>query len=247
MLFFRQIQHLLPDAHAWRLPLRGSLRRLLEGLATGPASARDFIDNVYRDLFPDTTRELAEWEAQFGVPALATLPARRLQLAGAWSAQGGQSPAYLQQVIHAAGFTTVFVHEWWWPTVPRTLRDPHAYTDQPLVGTVQCGDAIAVCTPLNPPPLPDDTDPYLDPDSYPPVCNRWLANDPGYLVNKTLSREAPPPVPESADRWPYFLYFSAASFGVKADVPASRREELERLVLKICPTQQWLVMIINYV
>jgi hypothetical protein len=87
----------------------------------------------------------------------------------------------------------------------------------------------------------------LDPESYPPVANAWLVNEPGYLVNKLLTRDAPPPVPSDPDRWRFFLYFGAEDFGVKAAVPVARREEFERLLLKIRPAQQWIVTLVDYV
>ena len=54
-------------------------------------------------------------------------------------------------------------------------------------------------------------------------------------------------IPGDPDTWPYFLYIGGESFGNLADVPVSRKDEFETLCLQICPTQQWLGMLINYV
>lgn len=230
MLFLRQLQHLLPNGQAWRTTLvTKTLRLLLNGLASVHESIRDFADLVYLDLFPETTRELDRWEAQFGLVAASTEGSRRQQLDGAWKATGGQSPSYLQTVVRAAGFD-VYIHEWWYYVGPtRTTRNPRDYTSDPLLGTTQCGEALAQCGETH------------------AVCNRFLANDTHYLVNRDLSQNAPPPVPTDPDRWPYFLYWGGEVFGTYADVPAARRAEFERLLLKLKPSHVWLVTLINYV
>lgn len=229
-LYLRLLQHLLPDGLAWRTTIIGkALRKFLDGLSTSFESARDYIDLVYTDRLPTSTRALDEWEAQFGLTAASTDAARRLALASAWSAQGGQSPRYLQDTVRAAGFD-VYLHEWWVPpnVDPRTARDPRTYTTQPLIGTVQCGEPLAQCG---------------EPTA---LCNRFLANEPGYLVNRNLTNEAPPPVPDDPATWPYFLYWGGETFPNPAVIPASRRAEFEQLILRICPAHLWLVTLVEY-
>lgn len=229
MVFFRQLQHLLPDALAWRLTATSkTLRKFFEGLAAAPADLRTFVDSTYDDLLPAKTRELPTWQRQFGLLALGTDAEQRAQLASAWQAQGGQSPRYLQDVVRAAGFD-VYIHEWWEPgTMPRVKRDPRAYTVQPQLGSTQCGQTAARCGEVH------------------AACNRWLQNDVKYLVNRNLTPLAPPPVPDDPARWPHFLYWGGATFGTAASVLAARRTEFERLLLKICPAHCWLVTIVNY-
>lgn len=240
MLFFRIFQHLLPDAAAWRLTIEKALRRFFEGLSEAPAAARQFIDDVYNDQFPATTRELEAWERQFALTAGANNDAtRRLALTAAWQAQGGQSPRYLQDVMQSAGFN-VYVHEWWVPpnVAPRTARDPRSYTNVPRIGGSRChavADLGPRCRSLD-----------LSGVNLQNVCSRWLANEVGYLVNLNRTREAPPPVPDDSALWPYFLYWGGATFGTAANVPAERREEFEALLLKICPAHLWLVTLITY-
>lgn len=53
-------------------------------------------------------------------------------------------------------------------------------------------------------------------------------------------------MPDDPATWPFFLYISAASFPTHASVAASRRAELERLVLKLSPAHLWLVMLVDY-
>lgn len=245
MLFFRQIQHLLPRATAWRLTVDKMLTRVFVGISEANADVRDFIDAAWLDLFPSTTRELPRWEQQFGLTGTGTESERRLVYAATWAAQGGQSPRYLQDVLQAAGFP-VYVHEWWEAgSDPPVARDPHDHTFYPQIGSVQCDGQWAHCTdPNSPPPVSLPVGATLD-DIY-PQCNRFLMNDPGYLVNRNLTRDAPPPVPDDADAYPYFLYIGGATFPNRVSIAPERREEFERLLLKLRPAQQWIVTLIDY-
>jgi hypothetical protein len=231
---FTTFQHLLPRALAWRTTIATNLRHYVEGLAAFAADVRTFIDLVYLDLFPRTTRELAAWEFQFALPSTGAEVVRRLRLAAAWRAQGGQSPDYIQTVLHVAGFTDVFIHEWWVTGPPYVARDPRVHTTQPLLGAYQC----------------EATSPWECFDTGPgeplaPHCDASLVNDPGYLVNLDLTPRAPPPVPDDPAFWPYFLYFSGEVFPERAEVAADRIDELKELLLRICPTQQWIVLLVD--
>ncbi len=67
MSFFRIFQHLLPSGQAWRVAIDKTLRRFFLGLSQQPELTKAYIDDVYLDLFPETTRQLNEWERQFGL------------------------------------------------------------------------------------------------------------------------------------------------------------------------------------
>lgn len=251
MLFFRLLVHLLPRGVAWQVTVDKTLRRLFAALAQAPADVRDFADAAWFDLFPATTRDLPSWEKELGIVAAGTDADRRLQLAAAWAAQGGQSPRYLEDVLRAAGFD-VHVYEWWTlpATLPRVPRDPRDYTEVPELGSVQCmpADMAGVnCCTANDAPPPDPLPGGVELWDLYPECNRWLVNEVGYLVNLTLTRDAPPPVPDNPIYWPYFIYIAGADVDTRADVPAARREEFERLLLKLRPSQQWIVTYVNYV
>lgn len=231
---FRTFQHLLPRALAWRTTVATNLRRYIEGLAAFAGDVRSFIDLVYLDLFPPTTRELAAWETEFALPGTGDDATRRLRLAAAWAAQGGQSPAYIQTILHAAGFTEVFVYEWWTSGPPYLPRDPRDYTTQPVVGFYQC----------------EGTSPWECFDSAPgqplaPHCDDTLANEPGYIVNLDLTRRSPPPVPDDPAYWPYFLYFAGEVFPELAPIEVDRIDGLKELLLRIAPAQQWIVLMVD--
>lgn len=242
MLFFRVLQHLLPRARAWSLVVDKTLRRFFLGLAEQPTETKTYLDEGYLDIFPETTRLLNEWEKQFGLELSdlntpSEVTAGRLALAAEWQATGGQSPGYIQGVLQTAGFP-VYVHEWWDPGTG-DARDPRAYTNQPLIGIYQCtgNDEFGYTFPSQPQcsALPSQ-----------PQCNGFLANDTFYLVNKDLTRRPPPRIPDDPDTWPYFLYIGAESFPGLVVIDPARRDEFERLLLKLRPTQNWIVELIDW-
>jgi hypothetical protein len=228
-LFLRVLRHLLPDSIAWRLREDGDrpIERFFTGLAEGPGAARTFADQAYLDLYPETTRELDLHEREFGLPGTGTESERRAAVTAAWLATGGQSPAYIQGVLRAAGFD-VYVHDWWSSGPPYVARDPRDYTDSVLVGTVQCGEPLALC------------------GEELAQCNNFLQNDPNYLVNQTLSRRPPPPIPEDPDRWRKFMYVGGATFPGTATIPAARRAAFEDLLLQMRPLDLWIVLLIDF-
>ncbi len=239
MLFLRVFQHLLPDSQAWRLTIAKQLRKFFEGLAGAPTDAVQFVDGVYGDIFPSTTRELNEWERQFGLTLTdmtsdPAVTAGRLALAAEWAATGGQSPSYIQGVLHTAGFDDVFVHESWSSGPPYVFRDPRDYTTQPLIGLYQC-------TADGEPSQPQCSDLPTQPQ-----CNGFLANETDYLVNLDLTRRPPPRVPDDPDTWPYFVYVGGETFPDRGVVDITRRGEFERLILKLRPTHNWIVTLIDY-
>lgn len=240
-LHFRAFEHLLPRALAFRLqPVGKALRKLFEGLAPAFERERDFADDVYLDLFPPTTRQLDEWEAQYGLePAPSDSEnTRRAALAAEWAATGGQSPAYIEGVLQTAGFD-VYVHEWWSSGPPYVARNPNDYTETPLVGSMQCT------------PDGESDQPQCTADNEPdqPQCDAFLMNDPHYFVNLDLTPRAPPPIPSGANaqtRWPFFLYIGGETFPDVAVVPIARKAAFERLIQKLKPTQNWIVTLITY-
>lgn len=228
MSLARTLQHLLPDGAAWRTTADKLLRRLFAGLAEEPGAIVGFVDDVYDDLLPQTTRELEAWEKQFALRGIGTDQERRDILEATWQATGGQSPRYLQDVLQGAGFD-LYVHEWWSSGPPYVARDPRSYTNEPLIGTVQCGEPLAQCG---------------EPTA---LANAFLVNEPGYIVNLTLQPTAPPPVPDDSSKWPFFVYVCGEVFGTIVDIQATRRAELEELLLKHFPAHLWIVTLVNYV
>lgn len=232
MSLFSSIQHLLPRSEAFKLTANKWVTKLWQGLGASADDAKQEIDLGYLDLYPETTRELEEWERFYGLTAAPTETDRRLALAAEWRSTGGQSPGYIQGVLRTAGFD-IYIHEWWASSGPYVARDPHTYTSYPEVGQIQC-------SPYTQDALLDEALPYAQLDDF-------LVNEPGYFVTQSLSPFAPPPIPTDPTKYPYFLYFTGKTFPDPALIEASRRGELERLIQKLKPAQNWVVLIAEYI
>lgn len=261
-MFLRIFQHLLPNAKAWRITVDKQLRRFFDGLTGLGSDFKEFDDLIYKDIDPQETRELSAWESQFGLPdTLLTEQERRDRLDATWKALGGQSPRYIQDTLQAAGFD-VYVHEWWvLPVVGvPAARNPLTYLNDgsaPIQYTMN--DGAVVANDGN----PDANDGVsVGPTGY-PLVNKILSptvntlsdgyvgmNDGAANANDgrqiTAYSDKQYIVPNDPTKWPYFLYIGGQTFPDHAIVSASRRNEFETLCLKICPTQQWLGMLITY-
>lgn len=232
------VRRLLPRSRAFRLAVGSTIERFFRGWASLPEAIRDDADLLVDDVRPDRTRLLVEFEAQFGLSGRGTESERRMALAAAWKATGGQSPRYLQDVLQAAGFE-VWVHEWWdGPDVaPRTPRDPRLYVLPVLEGTVQCRDDSS----------PTQVCARADDAPGQPQANDWLAADPLYFNNLLGTPMKPPPVPDDPATWPYFVYVGGRFFPSHAQVPLERREEFRELLLRLFPADLWIVTLVDYV
>lgn len=270
-MFLRVLRHLLPNSRAWRAVLDKQLRQFLLGVSGALQDVRAFIDDVWTDLFPDETRELPQWGQQFGLPSVGLNEQdRRDRLDAAWKAVGGQDPRYIEDTLRARGFD-VYVHEWWEPgTEPAvgssacaTPRNPlmvirREFTDVTIL--VECGEALAACgeefaqagNRVNPAGYPLVNKIIQTVPDIEPLCGEELAacgEDLALCGNYIGYREVLRPyiVPIDPTKWPYFLYIGGETFGDIARVDPSRRDEFEALCLKICPAQQWLGILVEYV
>lgn len=258
-MFLRVFQHLLPKAKAWQLTIDKQLRQFFDGL-TEPLGddAKEFADLVFDDIDPQKTRELDAWETQFALMDTGlTEQERRDRLDATWQALGGQDPRYIEDTLRAAGFD-VYIHEWWSDTVP-TARNPLLVLNDGLnplqyiancgAQKANCGGVEAICGATIQPagfPLVNKILVAL----MPVVCGAQGANcgNSGAICGATETEYTPKRyiVPSDVDKWPFFLYIGGQTYPGIATVPTSRKNEFETLCLKICPTQQWLGMLIQY-
>jgi hypothetical protein len=238
--FLNIFKHLLPRARAWQITIDKQLRQFFTGL-TEPLGddSKEYVDDVYEDLDPQKTRELATWESQFGLSAGGlTEQERRDRLEATWAATGGQSPKYLQDTIQAAGFTNVYIHEWFDPVgLPApdvklcvTPRDPNS-----LVGLKLMANRQIIVKP------------------------NWLTGAGEALMeagesialagnyNDLVFEEVEYGIPTDPDMWAYILYFGGQTYGTQANIAAARQVEFETLIMKLKPAQQWAGLLINYV
>jgi hypothetical protein len=271
MMFLRIFKHLLPRGRAWRITVDKKLRQFFAGLSGVGDRVKTFLDEIWLDIFPEYTRELSEWEQQFGLRDTGlTEQQRRDRLAATWKALGGQDPTYIQATLRGAGFD-VYVHEWWEPgSEPAigvhgaaTPRNPLMWLRREFTGVsllVECGEPLALCgeefaaagNSLNPLGYPlvnkvYDTIPDIIPLCGEPVAEAGeeLALCGNFVQFRDTLREYI--VPSDPAKWPYFLYIGGETFGTLAQVDPKRKDEFEALCLKICPAQQWLGILVEYV
>ncbi len=267
---FKIFQHVLPNARAWRLTIDKKLRQLFVGLGEASQDVRTFFDLVLDDLYPQTTRALDEWEGQFGLSDTGlTEQERRDRLDATWKALGGQDPAYIQRTLRNNGFD-VYVHEWWEPgTEPPvgvkacvTPRNPLLYIRRSTAPRVQlsacgylttmCGNLPAICgNGVEPVGYPLVNKVETSRKTYtascgnlPTTCGNTFAqcgDFNGYRLDMLDYL-----VPLDPQKWPYFLYIGGENFPDLAQVPADRKNEFEALCLKICPTQDWIGVLVQY-
>lgn len=268
MRFLRIFKHLLPHGRAWSLTASKSLRAFFSGLSQTAEDIKIYIDKVWLDIFPETTRDLTNWELQFGLQSSGlTEQERRDRIAAAWKTLGGQDPRYIQDTLQSHGFD-VYVHEWWEPgsepavgaQACATPRNPLLWLRQEFTQLVECGEALAACGEAF-----AEAGNGLNPIGY-PLVNKVLSTVPNFLnlcgENPVEAGEADAlcgnyfnfreeyrqyVVPMDPSKWPYFLYIGGETFGQVAQVDPSRKDEFEDLCLKICPAQQWLGMLVEYV
>ena len=222
-MFLRLFKHLLPNAKAWRLTTDKQLRQFFDGLSGVGRDLRLFIDLIWLDIRPADTRQLSEWEVEFGLPnTLTDEQERRDRLDAAWKARGGQSPRYVQDTLRAAGFD-VYVHEWWQLPVVGSpvVRNPLTYLNdgaQPVQYKAVAGATKAICA--NPVAIASD------------LITSYAAKQ--YFI------------PNDSTKWPFFFYIGAQTFPSHATVPSTRKNEFETLCLKIGPTHQWIGVLVDY-
>lgn len=228
---FNSLRHLLPGGLAFQITVDKVMRKFFAGLGAFAADVITFIDDVWGDVWPASTRNLTEWESQFGLTAGALTDAqRRTRLAGAWQARGGQSPAYIQDTLRNAGFD-VYVHEAY-----NTANLPYVVCGD---ADAECGNSLAECSPGS--SLLRDPRTVLAPNNYTPVVGM------GYVVSNKIPGLVLTYTSSDPDEWPYYLYVGGQTFGSLAQVPADRREEFEALCLKLRPAHTWLGLLIEYV
>lgn len=266
-------KHLLPNARAWRITIEKTLRKFFQGLTGLGSDSKLFLDGVYTDLDPQKTRDLPAWEFQFALLRTGlTEQERRDRLDAAWKATGGQSPRYIEDTLRAAGFD-VFVHEWWEPIPGRpgggsingdvtpVARDPLDFLDDGSAAAqsflmvdgaedAQDGDPVAM----------DGS--TATPAGYPLVNKISIASESDIGDGNVLMQDGTVPaqdggavvvysfrqytIPNDPTKFPFFLYIGGQTFPDQANVLETRREEFEDLCLKICPTEQWLGILVDY-
>ena len=239
------IKHLLPNSRAFKLYKNSSIAAFFGSLNNVNAEIKTSFDDVFSDMNPQLTRNLEQWEKQFNINTSGNLSEseRRDILDAEWKAQGGQSPQYLEDRLRAAGFN-VYVHEWWEPNaqtgggsvnndVTPVARIPSNYINDGAIDWLMTdGNADSV----------DGSDVAMD---------GTLSGASGYLlVNRIIdgsNNNKHYTIPAGTEYHPYFLYIGGETFPNSASIPTSRLVEFEELCLKICPAEQWIGVLVDYI
>lgn len=215
--WIKVFDRLLPRSKAWTMLIDRPLKYLFQGLSVLPQTIYEHVCSVFFEAFPLTTTRLEDWSNQFGSPIDLTDE----QVSAEWAAFGGQDPSYFQGVLHEAGFTTCFVHEWWVPgSSPVEYRNPIALVDtsRVLVNDVthaekryswQCGDGVTQCV----------SDASIQCGDY----DGW------HLVAKRY------PCPDIETEYPNYFYVCGNTWPEYALIPYSQLRKLIRLCYKMKP------------
>lgn len=259
--FFKIFNFLFPRADAFSFSIiTKPFVNFIKGLASVPADFRNYLDTLYLQLFPYTTSELSKWEEEFGIafPALND-DDRRMNLDTNWKAKGGQAAGYIQSVLNNSGFD-VLVHENNPPADPDVFLNSipfmvcgglAAYAGNDLAFAGKTGGDLLVNGPvLSSIPL------YLSICGQTEmVCGNDIAKS-GYFL-KFGTKDKIYEITDDPDLWGAFFFIGGEAtrnattheleFIEKVDIPAERKNEFLRLILKIKPAQTWAGLLINYV
>ena len=261
---FNTFKHLVTRSQAWRL-VASPLKEYIKGYSYFPATIKDFIDNVWNDIFPLKTGQISKWEQQFNIKGNGIEVDRRDGILARWRAQGGQGKDYLQDLIHSAGYMDVFIHEWWTdlggglydtknPNAYVVNDNPELYQTYCLAPDSDCGSPDAGCGILisgngsilvnkGPTFALDQYQTYcLGPDSDcgSPEAGCGIYEGIGFF-------DVIYDVPNTVDDYRFVIYISGETFPDFVDIPISKRDEFERLLLTYFPAQQYLALLINYI
>ena len=131
--WFKIIKLLSPKSNAFSLFIQKKLTQFFEGLTTIPDDFRDYLHQVWFDIFPDTTRELTAWKEQFGMIYFPTVEADQIQaLDTEWKLKGGQGKDYIEAQLVAAGFD-VQIYENIPPVNPDFYYDDNLLVNGPVM------------------------------------------------------------------------------------------------------------------
>ena len=119
-------------------------------------------------------------------------------------------------------------------------RDPLDYAEQPKKGNTQCGETGASSFQSIPQCGEEPSSPVSQTSLDSAVCNQFLANEVWYLVNDTLTSDAPPSIPTDSSKWGPFWYVGGTPIGTELEVDEYDRQRFEKLCLKHGPAEDWI-------
>lgn len=99
--FFDAVKLLFPRSRAFNFTIDNNKRKLIKAIAVLPEDIRCEMEQVYFDMFPETSRCVADWEKVFAVVfSSKELEKQRNVLAALWRInKGGQSAVFLESIL----------------------------------------------------------------------------------------------------------------------------------------------------
>ena len=256
--WFKVFKLLSPRSNAFLLFIQKKFTKFIEGLTALPADFRQYIDEIWLDIFPDTTRSIELWEKQWGIitPAL-DIETRRANVDTLWKLSGGQDQPYIEATLRAAGFD-VYVHENNPPVDPDNFLSGifvlqagglNAYAGRQDAFAGRTGGELLVNGPIL-------TNVALI-LAIAGGNNSFAGNinmNASYFEELTTFDKTYQ-ITDDPDLWPYFFFVGGtatrnASHELTAidyaEIAPEREDEFKALLLKLKPAQSWAGLIINF-
>jgi len=214
---------------------RRRLTEFFEGLGAGPLLVREHLASILVEPWPATTTFLLDWSEQFGAAEDLTVS----ELEAEWAATGGQDPDYFMAMVHAAGFTSLYMHEWWDPS-STTYPIPRDPSPQWIVdnagGRLLVNDMgridkhyVHQFRPMF----------RADQDQFEPDGDVHFGNFGGYKWYRKIYPHA-----DYLYEQPYYFVLCDAVYGVPARINWDRLRFLENLIFKLKPCRQRCVLLV---
>lgn len=136
-LFFNALKLLFPRSRLFNFTFDDNKKKLLKAIAVLPEDLRNEMENVYFDLFSETSRSIDLWEKTFAVVfGSKELEKQRGVIAALWKVnKGGQSAFFLQEILRNVDKKIKVIEN-------KPLGNPRKKSE---IFVSVCGGKIAVC------------------------------------------------------------------------------------------------------
>lgn len=143
-VFFDAIKLLFPRSRAFNFTIDSDKRKLIKAIAVLPEDIRHEMEQVYFDMFPETSRCIEDWEKVFAVVfSSKELAKQRNVLAALWRInKGGQSAVFLESMLRNIDANILVVEN-----TPVSNPRQRSITNVSVCGnkTLCCKNVKAVC------------------------------------------------------------------------------------------------------
>ncbi len=257
--FFLILKKLFPTGDAFLLSVDKNWAKFVYSLTALFDDFRTYINLIYLDLFPDTTRSLELWCETFGLSNCKNDSNTRMDLATAWKSRGGQGADYLQTILNSAGFN-VQVHENNPPVDPDVLLSSipwmvaggeYAYAgNTTAIAGKTGGDLLVNGSIVTNIPLYNS----FAGASYMSAGNELAVAG---LYDKFTTKEKVYKITNDPDLWGGYFFIGGdvtrdpVTHKITAienvSIPTDRKADFLRLILRIKPAQTWVGLLVSYV